>query len=315
MGVRAARGGRAVQACRALLPDAPLASAMVLPMVLAMLTLLIAPMGTRAAERTADDAPLVAALADGRLRLRSIHAAEGGALTFTLLDARNEPVDWSPGSCAAAFRAVRARRAPVTLGQPPLAVQLNWGWVGGPGGRALVDFEATLCEAARRDPPATVSHELRVLSLVGPVLTLARSASEAMAGGPPYHQTTWQTIDIRDGTPVDIRRVVEPVSLAAALRQDKVVRHLLGAEVGQAPLARMLNALMPDGQPLPFAIHRVDAANGRIAVRIAAAPESGCGLCINAPRQIGLWVQATPAFADAVRQGLLMHDAEARPRP
>jgi len=260
------------------------------------------------------EAGIVAGLADGRLQLRTVQVVEGGALTMVLKGASSEPVIWAPASCAAAYRQVRARMRPVTLGAAPFTVQLNWGWLAH-GGRPLVDFEADWCDAARRDPPATVSRELRLLSLVGPVLSVAVSASEAMAGGPPYHHTAWRTMDVRTGAAVDIRQVVDADSLVAALRQDRVVQRRLGEPTAGISLDRLLNALQPDGQPLAFAVYQADAATGRVALRIAASPDPGCGLCTNEPTQIGIWVRPLRVHADAMRQGLLMHDAARRPRP
>lgn len=250
-------------------------------------------------------------LARGRLELAALQVSEQGQLSAHLQDRQGQGQSWPVSGCADLYGPVRARRQPVAAGTAAFPVQMGWGELRH-AGRPVIDLATAFCEDLRTDAPAQGQRRVSLLSLVGPLLSFRTQENEARAGGPPYRRETWTTRDLRTGPALDIREVFEPEGLLAALRQDAVARRLVGASVlARAPLGEVLAALAAGAPEVSaFAVHHIDPASGRVAVRLAVQAEGPCGLCLNRVTQLGLWLQPRagwlPYFRPAAEGGFTM---------
>ena len=203
--------------------------------------------------------------------------------------------------------------------------------------RAKADAEhGKLTEDYREDPemtPREVEHRYRVLSVVGPVVSVEEYWYCDCRGAHPISSRGFRAFDLSRGTvaapaPARVTDYVAEADLLRALLADRVIRALLDSAEVEAPprtLAALLEAVR--NQPAAvgectymvgedflssFAFHHVEA-DGRVAVRFSLSHH--VEICRGMMTQIGVLVPASPrlrtdlAAARARTAGFLMADA------
>lgn len=229
------------------------------------------------------------------------------------------------GSCEEFMARVRAQGQPVTLGSPDFPVRWEPGrWSA--GGRTLYDVADGECVRTVRAGGQRwdyVNEQVRLLSLVGPILSYHRG-NAGRHGGKwwPESEVSWVSLDVRTGRPASLEAFIEPDSLLSALKEDPVVRkrfrgreEALEAATTPGPL---LAALGPGGA-VGFAFHHVDAKAHHVDLRIGYVRKP-CAACEVGIQERSLWVQPTAELRRALRQaaagqGLLMTTPKAHRYP
>lgn len=224
------------------------------------------------------------------------------------------------GTCAELYRQIRSHGQPRRLGSKEYSVRIGFGLIRA-GDQVLLDDASAWCHegtAELEEIPSSLqdmeapsgedalpeglvcagercstdysSRSYKLLSLVGPLLSLEENRSAAQGGGPPYHGQSWRSFDLRSGKQAHPLDLVEEKSLERALRADPVVRERLGPMLESLGGAReILEKLLREDELQGFAFHAYDRKQKRVALRIAFHPDMA-GMAPNEISQLGLWV-------------------------
>jgi hypothetical protein len=223
------------------------------------------------------------------------------------------PALFQVASCAQLYGLIRSNSRPRQLGSKEHPVLIDFGLMRS-GDQVLFDEASAWCHEGSTEVAASelssgdtalpegqvcageqcstdyTARTYRLLSLVGPILSLEESQSAAQGGGPPYHGQDWRSFDVRSGKAAHPLDLLEPKSLERALRADPVVRERLGRALTSLRGAReILEKLLPERGLQGFAFQEYDRKKKQVALRIAFHPDVA-GLAPNEISQIGLWV-------------------------
>jgi hypothetical protein len=198
--------------------------------------------------------------------------------------------------------------------------------------------EAEWGATSEGDDPGMAPNEMemryRVLSVVGPVVSLERFWYCDCRGAHPISSRGFVTYDLSRSTPAEARPAratdyVPEASLLAALLRDRVIQAALdsaGVRTRPATLRALLSSI--ENQPVEvgectystgseflssFAFHHLE--NGRVALRFSLSHH--VEICRGSYTQLGVLVPIPPrlradlAAAGARRAGFLMKDARA----
>ena len=235
--------------------------------------------------------------------------------------------------CDTFFDSVRKHQNIRTIGHGPFALKQRYGqWTYKK--RVIYDRSETSCFSGRFRPERdanndkskqefvdnpyancgdkgicrsdAINEETRLLSLIGPILSIQIKANKSGAGGNSYPEQRWKSVDVRTGFEVNIEELVDESSLANALMSDEYVKERLktvGTEVTRTHDWRELLHFLGQGafpdhdlpkgrrDPFPgFSFYDYDAKNDRVALRLSfdRQPHYAYSTEIS---QIGLWVK------------------------
>lgn len=183
------------------------------------------------------------------------------------------------------------------------------------------------------DEPYEGANSYRLLSVVGPVISLEENSYCDCNGAHPISHATFVAYDLSESTvddpaPARILDLVPEAALVEALVADAVLRRGLAEAGGETPRAlselvrrlHMEDIRVGEGEctyevaesfPGDFALHHLDG--GRVAVRFSLS--HFVEVCRGQMVQVGVLVPVRPRFRDAVaaadarRAGFLMKDA------
>jgi hypothetical protein len=229
------------------------------------------------------------------------------------------------GGCEEFMARVRAQGEPVTIGSPDFPVRWEPGrWSA--GGRTLYDVADGECARTVRAGGQRwdyVNEQVRLLSLVGPILSYHRG-NFGRYGGTWWTESevAWVSLDVRTGEPASLEAFIERGSLLRALKEDAVVRkrfrgreEALEAATTPGPL---LAALGPGGA-VGFAFHHFDMKANRVDVRVGYMRKV-CSHCTVGIQERSLRVRPTAELRRALEQaaagqGLFMTTPKAQRFP
>ncbi|MEM9070898.1 MAG: hypothetical protein AAGE52_20480 [Myxococcota bacterium] len=230
--------------------------------------------------------------------LLDLHASPGASLREGALTIHDG------GDRRASFRCTEIarmrRRAPRrTLRAHGARVQLSLGRIR--SSTVLIDLTDELCQPFEYETDFRAA-SARVVSFVGPWVTMEIQRSEAGAGGPPYHNEEWRNVDARTGAAADVLSVVEERSLLDALAADPFVHeHVSDALNGVATLddARRILSASSDYEGFrQFAFAGYDAEESKTLLRLGFK-DPPTGLSPNRVRMLGLSVRVQPRWRRA----------------
>lgn len=186
--------------------------------------------------------------------------------------------------CEGLWRLLRScGPAPMTVGHPSWPVLIVPGRAQGPRGEVLFD-RADVCaeltpRVERSSWVAEVASGGRILSIVGPLVTLA---TERSAGGRSGDRAAVKVVDLRGGDAPSLSELVEPQSLLDALRAEPTLELARNRKAAAAGTLPDLLAAMRWNPDVPSDIERAlsswafeswDAPTGRVVVRLT--PDAG----------------------------------------
>lgn len=199
--------------------------------------------------------------------------------------------------------------------------------------KRIVEAQWSEGEADTEEGPIEGEYRFRLLSVVGPVISLEEYGYCDCNGAHPISHAGFVAYDLSESTVDDpalarVTGLVSEAGLVEALVADPVLRRGLAEVGGEAPrtipeLVHKLNLEdiavgedectygVSDAFPGNFALHHVD--DGRVAVRFSLSHV--VEVCRGQMVQVGVLVPVRPRFRDAVtaadarRAGFLMKDA------
>lgn len=141
------------------------------------------------------------------------------------------------------------------------------------------------------------SEEVRLDSLVGPILSYRGITMTSPCEAVPYGHPDFYTIDLRDGSAAELTALVQPESLLSALKEDRWVKEKVPDK--RLDDADSLEALLGDSPMRQFqhySFYDWDADRQKVAVRIWKPHISG--KWSGSFSFLGLWVSPRPEFRE-----------------
>ncbi|MFW5967565.1 MAG: hypothetical protein ACOCV2_08615 [Persicimonas sp.] len=226
--------------------------------------------------------------------------AEGGAESYDAT-ARVDAVGESPRqfgqyefrSCASLFARIEARSEPRQAGAAPWQIEVTPLSIRYDGSAIFTRSCLDRFQCAHEHK----SEEVRLDSLVGPVLSYRVISMTSPCEAVPYGHPDFYTIDLRDGSAADLTALVQPKSLLSALKEDTWVKEHVSEE--RLDEVESLEALLGDSPMTQFqhySFYDWDPDRQKVAVRIWK-PHIG-GKWSGSFPFIGLWVSPRPEFRE-----------------